>query len=472
MTNQTAILTGRDVLGGPDDVETSLANLPCTDAGQGEAIALLFGDELRYDHAASRWLTWDGIRWQPDRQGNIPRYAVDTARKRRSSSSLIFDEGQQKRFLQWNRAAENLRGINAALKLASCVSPITTSGELFDQNGWLLACSNGVIDLHTGSLLPGCQEDLISHSTNIAYDPDATCPRWESFLSEIFPGDSDLIRFIQRAVGYTLTGEMTEQCLFVCQGTGANGKSVFLSTLQKILGEYSTNTPFDTLLDHGKMVGGIPNDVAALNGARLVTASEANSGVVFNEGRIKALTGGDQVTARFLNQEFFMFKPTAKIWLATNHKPVIQGTDEAIWRRIRLIPFETHFSGEDVDRDLTAKLAKEAPGILAWAVRGCLDWQQHGLPIPQSILQASREYRHESDWLSAFLQECTVQGGNGTSPVALIYEVYRTWSIGRGDQPVTMKRLSKELKERGIISKHMRDASYYPLSLLCDEVMQ
>jgi putative DNA primase/helicase len=248
---------------------------------------------------------------------------------------------------------------------------------------WLFGVENGVIDLRTGSLRAGRQKDFITMHSDLPFDASAKAERWEQFLREIFDGNEEVIDFVQRAVGYSLTGLTSEQCFFACWGAGSNGKTTFLEMLRQVLGSYAYNAPFSMLELTAR--GSIPNDVAALVNRRLVTGSETNELSRWNEQRVKVLTGCDDITARFLYNEFFTFTPIAKFWLAFNHKPIVDDASHGFWRRVRLIPFLHRFEGAAADQDLMKKLRAESPGILAWAVRGCLKWQQEGLGIPEIV---------------------------------------------------------------------------------------
>jgi putative DNA primase/helicase len=284
--------------------------------------------------------------------------------------------------------------------------------------------------------------------TNVKFDPLAECPRWERFLSEVFAGDQELIDFIHRAVGYSLTGDTSEQCFFGCEGAGANGKSTFLEALRQVLGDYAANTPFSTLEWKGRSA--IPNDVAALAGKRFIAALETNESVQLNEARIKQLTGSDPVTARYLYREHFTFTMEGKIWLAFNHRPVVRDDSDAYWRRVRPIPFPQQFKGKRADKHLPSKLKEEAPGILAWAVRGCLAWQQHGLgELPEAVQEATDAYREESDPISEFIKErCRVDPDAQTTAAAL-WKAYTEWCNENGCSQLDRKGFATRLKERG-----------------------
>lgn len=275
---------------------------------------------------------------------------------------------------------------------------------------WLLNVLNGTIDLCTGSLRPHAREDYITRCVNVDYDPDAKCPTWERFIHQVFGGNAEIIAFVQRAVGYSLTGKIVEHVLIVLYGLGSNGKTTLIDALHYLLGpSYAKHAPTDLLL--ARRGEHHPTELATLHGARLVTAAETGEGRRLAESLVKQLTGGDPVTARRMRDDFWQFRPEFKLWLATNHRPQIRGTDHAIWRRIRLIPFDVTFHTAETgktpqqDQTLPARLREEATGILAWAVRGCLAWQSQGLGAPDAVRDATEAYRAEMDVLAMFFEE-------------------------------------------------------------------
>ena len=243
------------------------------------------------------------------------------------------------------------------------------------------------------------------------YDPKAACPVWKNFLDTVFAGDADLIRYVQKAVGYSLTGDTSEQCVFFLYGTGSNGKSTFLSTIRQVFGDYAANVQPETLMVKPSSSGGANSDIARLKSARFVTSTEPNEGMRLNEGLIKQLSGEDSVTARKLYSDEFEFLPEFKLWMGANHKPIIRGTDTGIWRRVHMIPFEVSISDEKKDKHLPGKLRGEIAGILNWAVEGYRLYASEGLKMPGAVAKAVAEYRHEMDSISQFLEECTEPGG-------------------------------------------------------------
>ena len=403
-----------------------------TDAGNAELFAELFGDVVRFNHRTKQWLVWRKYWWEEDKNGEVMRMAKIVIRLRYISAVEFAKNGEKKKLKNWALRSETLQRMEAMLKLARSEEPIADKGEGWDEDPWLLGVGNGVINLKTGELIAGKPGQKISRHIEFDYDPnillDPNHPqypkRWLKFLDEVFCNDKELIDFIHRAIGYSLTGITDEQCLFVCYGTGANGKSEFLSILHYILGNYAENTSFSTFEANGRYK--IPNDLAQLAGARLVTASETSDGVRLNESRIKCLTGGDPITARFLHQEHFTFYPTMKIWLACNHKPIVNDDSKGFWRRVHLIPFHNTFNKYD-DPNLRETLRREAPGILAWAVEGCLRWQKEGLKPPRIVKQATDEYEAENDPLKDWLTECCIINKNARLRASDGYRSYQKW---------------------------------------------
>ena len=450
-----------------DDVLKELNDLHMTDTGNAEGFALLFGDDFRYDWSRKRWLFWDGVRWSVDSYDLATQSIKEVAKSRLAAAALIDDDDSRKKMVKWALGSESRYRLKGALELAQSEPPFPASTEQFDKDPYLLGCANGVIDLRTGEFRQGRREDYIMKSTNLTYNPTAECPRWIRFLDEIFLGNTELIDFIHRAIGYSLTGDTSEQCLFICYGTGWNGKSKFLIILRALLSDSARNTPFSTFTERYRDTA--TNDLAALAGVRLVTSSEIGEGKRLNEARIKAMTGGDPITARFLYGEFFDYTPAYKVWLAVNHKPVIKGTDEGIWRRIRLIPFEACFKANP-DPYIEEKLKAELEGILRWAVEGCLKWQRERLEMVEKVKVATNEYRQESDVIAQFLDECIVETENAKVKASDLYKAYDAWCKETGEDSITANAFGRRVREKGYEKERQQDGYYYlGIGLLADD---
>jgi P4 family phage/plasmid primase-like protien len=418
-----------------------------TDMGNAQRLVECHGTNLRYCFDSGKWLTWSGRSWMADNDGQVDRFAKETVKSiycEAGCSTNISDRGNLAKHALKSEAEGRLR---AMVNLAKTESSIPVSQSMLDADPWLLNCGNGTIDLRTGQLLAHHRSNLCTKEVPIAFDPDAKCPTWTAFLNRVMADNRALVKFLQRAIGYALTGMTNEEVLFFLYGTGANGKSTFIETCRNLVGDYARQADFDTFVP--KENGHPRNDLARLAGARFVAAVEAAQGRQLSENVIKQATGRDVIAARFLYHESFEYSPQFKLFLVANHKPVIVGTDEGIWRRIRLIPFTVTIPPEERDKQLLEKLQRELPGILAWAVRGCLDWQRDGLGEPEAVWTATESYRREMDVMADFIDERCVLGADETEDAGLLYGKFREWSGASGEGAVTQKKFGAQLRERG-----------------------
>lgn len=416
-----------------------------TDTRHAEGFAARYGDVVRFDHRRKRWYFWEAPCWRPDADQAVLRLAMEYARERQRAALDIVDAERRGRAFRDALKLETRQKIDAMLTLARAVLPIADAGDRWDADPWLLACPNGVVDLKTGMLRAGRPEDRLTHLAGVPFDAAAPRDRWYAFLDDVFV-DPELIAFVQRAAGYTLTGCTGEQVLFLLEGRGANGKGTLSRAFMKVLGDYAVNMSFATL-EQGQQTT-TSNDLAALVGRRFIMASETNDGSRWNEARVKALTGCDPITARFLYGEFFTFVPVGKFWLSVNHKPGSRDDSHAFWRRMRLLKFERTFPVND---KFEPHLFEQLPGVLAWMVEGCRYWQEHGLQPPASVVEATSDYREDCDVLGDFIREaCVVDDEASVQPSAL-FQHYRSWAESRGmkDREVlTQKAFSLRMKDR------------------------
>jgi putative DNA primase/helicase len=385
-----------------------------------------------------------------DETGAVERKAKETAESIYKEAATATDPDERQALAKWAVCSESEARIRAMISLAKSEPSIAVAADQLDADTWLLNCLNGTIDLRTGELRPHQRDDLCTKQVPVEYDPDASCPRWNDFLAEIMGYKLLLASFLHRAVGYALTGDTSEQVLFLLYGTGANGKSSFLETIKAVLGDYARQADPATFL--ARKHDSVRNDVARLAGARFVSAIEAEEGKYLSEALVKSVTGGDTVAARFLYSEFFEFRPQFKIFLAANHKPLIRGTDNAIWRRVRLVPFTVTIPSDQQDKHLLEKLRAELPGVLAWAVRGCLVWQKHGLEEPKEVQAATESYRDEMDLLGGFLSECCIQGPAAWATAKDLYQAHALWCSANGEHQMGQRRFGINLAERGFQS--------------------
>ena len=438
-----------------------------TDVGNARRLVSKYGKDIRYVFGFKKWLVWDGGRWLFDEDGEIMRRTKDTVTDIYNEAKSASEAGDKKiseKFEAHAKNSQSLPRIKAAIELAQSEPGIPVSTNQLDNNNYILGVSNGVINLKTGALREPRREDLITKCATVAYDPNASAPIFMSFLKRIMNGNSAMISFIQRAVGYSLTGATDEQCLFFLHGSGSNGKSTLLNVIRELLGDYALQCPAETLMV--KQGGGsIPNDIARLRGARMVATSETEEGRRFAEVMIKQLTGNDTIAARFLFGEYFEFVPNFKIWLAANHKPVIRGDDYAIWRRIRLIPFAVTISPEEKDGKLPEKLKAEYPGILAWAVEGCLEWQRLGLTPPQEVRAATEEYKSEMDLIGKWIEECCNDIPHVSATAKALYTNYKSWVEDNGGYPLSSTKFGLKLRDRGYTKGKSSTTIYHGIGL-------
>jgi putative DNA primase/helicase len=402
-----------------------------------EALALLFAEkhcgELRYTHTWGRWHRFDGMRWNDD----ATLLAFDHARHLcRAAAATVRSPSEKKEAASAKKRA-------AVISLAREDRRLAATSDQWDSDPYMLNTPAGVIDLRTHKQRPSQASDYFTKATVVA--PAGDCPRWHQFLEEITGSDRDLAKFLQRVAGYALTGDTKEHSLFFLYGTGANGKSVFLFTLAGILGDYHRVAPIETFT--ASIGERHPTELAMLRGARLVTAIETEEGRRWAESRIKALTGGDRITARFMRQDFFEYTPQFKLLIAGNHKPSLRTVDEAIRRRFHLIPFTVTIPVNQRDPDLTETLKSEWPGILQWALDGCAAWRKDGLAPPEAVTKATAAYLEAEDAVSAWLEERCAHEGEDT--LARLYASWRAWAELNGEHPRTNKWLSQALEARG-----------------------
>lgn len=422
------------------------------------------GSGVRYSEEVGFFLLENGVWRRDDRQAvrthaqavadlvkNLAAEATEVA----EASQQPVDKQRAARMRRYAAHAQTSRGLDAMLRELQAVEGVPANVNDFDRHPDLLACRNGVVDLRTGELRPHDPTLLLTRRVDLDYDPEARAPRWDAFLQEVFPAYPDLPAFMHRLIGYGITGHTTEQAFAVLWGTGANGKSVFTDTLTEVFREFTVTTPFSTFEDRSG--SGIPNDLAALKGARLVMAAEGEQGRPMAESVLKRVTGRDLISARFMRKEFFEFRPTFLLLLATNFKPSFRGQDEGLWRRVKLIPWERYFAPEERDHRLGEKLLREAPGILAWAVRGAREWYAHGLQDPEVIRTSTREYRETSDALAGFLPGLFVRDDKaGRVEGKTLFDAYLQWADEENlpaRERWTRRTFFGALEERGLTKR-------------------
>ncbi|MGN0648464.1 MAG: phage/plasmid primase, P4 family [Oscillospiraceae bacterium] len=441
------------------------------DTGNAERLFDAFGDMLRFCYTDKKWLYYYEGKWYTDNIGYI-RQLADSATMLQEQERVLYahDEDMLKAFDRHLKKSRSFACKTAMIREAEHYAPILPQN--LDRNKSVIGAKNGIIDLRTGALLPHDREAYLTKQCPFVYNPDAPAPKlWLQFLSDIFDNDPYMLEYIHKCVGYSLTGSTSEQCAFFLFGTGRNGKSTFLEIVRGILGDYATNIQPQTIMVNPKSGNAPSSDIARLKGARLVTSVEPNEGMRLDEGLLKQLTGDDVVTARKMFSEEFEFKPEFKLWMATNHKPLIRGTDTGIWRRIHLIPFEVQIQPDKLDKHLKYKLVKEAEGILKWAVQGCLKWQNEGLTMPKKVLDAVREYQHEMDVISAFIDACCVTG-EGETKASKLYAVYAKWAEEHNEYLMSSTKFGTEMSKRFERNKTKAGLCYRGVVVGTDEFME
>ena len=442
------------------DIPVNGAQPLFTEYGNAQRLVEWHKDDLHYNYDWKGWIVYmDGV-WSSKHQGAVMRHAKATVKQMyRDASTLAAnaakEEDDLKRvematasdaLLKWAKQSESRKTLEATIALAESEPGIPIESKHLDTHHMLFNCKNGTIDLTTGELREHSRKDLLTKIAEVSYDADAKCPQWLTFLDRIMGGDAGLIGYLQRAMGYSLTGVDTEHCLFVLHGTGRNGKSTFLGTFMDLMGDYARKGPSDLLLS--KKNESHPTERSILHGTRFVPCIETEEGRRMDENMVKELTGGDVVSTRRMREDFWDFKPTHHLWLGTNHKPNVRGTDIAIWSRLRLVPFIVTIPLSERDKDLAEKLKLEWPGILNWAIEGCLEWQRNGLQEPPGVIRATDSYQKEQDILGTFLTDSVVADPEAKVKASDLYEAYTTWAKASGERTIAKRAFGLALEER------------------------
>ena len=430
-----------------DNAARAAAFAPLSDLGNGIRFAQRERGRLIYNGDAGAWYSFDGGRWRIDKACATMQAAKRCALGILADAAAISNDEVAEAVGKWAARSQSIDKLGAMAKLAATEPGMMIRETDFDRDPWALNVANGIVDLRCGSLGPHDPDRRCSKQSPIEYDVFATAPTWARFVDWAFDGDKALIDFVQRCVGYSLTASTRDHIFLFLYGSGANGKSTFLGALLELLGDYGGQASPDLLIETRYQTH--PTQIADLCGRRCVVGSEVAEGAGFDEVKLKWLTGGDRIKARYMRRDFFEFAPTHKLWLAGNHKPRVRGTDRGIWRRMRLVPFTRTLAPADIDPDLPLKLRAELPGILTWAVDGAVRWFERGLETPAAVEAATADYRREEDTFGLFLDECTAPDAFAKPPKARLRSVYEGWCSRHGHKALSPRAVKARLIERG-----------------------
>lgn len=465
-------------------VEELVATSPrCTDAGNADAFVRRHGSGFRYVLGWQKWIAWNGRRWEIEgAEGRVIQAALLSVREDYALAKLEITAAEEelriarvagekdkvedledrlrfKRYvLKWHEQSQNVSRLNAIRTLLQ--SSLVINHDQLDTHPTLFNAPSGTVDLTTGEVLDHDREHMLTQMSPIEYDPHATCPVWEEFLETSLGRDGAMINYLQRVVGFSITGSTQEHVLLFFYGGGNNGKSTFFTTLLSALGDdYGCAAPPDLLFMPRGVGAPHPTEIASLYGKRVASCAELGDGQKLDEAKVKRITGGDPIRCRRMHEDWWTFTPTHTIFMSGNHKPNVSGVDNGIWRRVKLIPWTVMIADADIDKALPSKLLAELPGILAWAVRGCLEWQRIGFSEPELVKAATAEYRRESDLVGQFLEANTVCDSEGRLALRTLRERYESWCKDNGYETLGGRRFNERLRERGAVKCSVRQGA-------------
>lgn len=444
-----------------------------TDKYNASLLVQHFGDRIRFNPDRQSWFVWNGSYWEEDKRGFVLNYAAEIGNIIRRDAMLIDDAEKRSARVKWGDAARNLGRMTAMLKIGQAESELVALSSEFDRNPMLFNVKNGILDLDTGILDLPKKEELITKCAGTHYDPRATAPTFHAFLNKVLP-DAEVRRYVQKALGYSLTGLTTEEVFFILYGMiGQNGKSTLMGVVSQVLGDYAMHASKESFIKQRNQQ--IRQDLAHMDGARLITTSEPETGDHLDSSIIKDLTGGDLIRARFLYGREFQFKPQGKLFMNTNHLPAVNALDPALWRRIRVIPFEVRISDEERDNSLKDRLRDyELPGVLNWLLEGVMLWQREGLEPPAAVAKAGADYRRNNDSTTEFVEDACVVDPKGTATISRqsLYAAYSDWCRTMGYRRAEIADFHRALVERGIAPVQKYGAKHWlGISLRQDDAL-
>ena len=431
-----------------------------SDVGNAERLISLHGKDIKFNVNSGKWYVWNGVNWELDNSFKVENLYRTVLRRFQNaipniniSDDEIATKKQQEKAKSFVLRNETDGKIKSVLNQAKTFKGINFMES--DKDDYLFNTPNGTINLRDLTQKKHDRKDLITQCSNYSFNRENDkCPNWMAFLNRIFCGDQELINYVQKAVGYSLTGDMREQCLFMLWGGGANGKSTFVKALEDIMGSYAATIKGETLMEKNGQ-DGARGDLARLTNKRVVIASELQEGQVFNEPLLKVLSAGETLPVRFMYQEEFMLKPKFKLWIMTNKKPKVKGNDHGIWRRWRMIPFKYKFTEKEKDPNFyEEKLKPELEGILLWAITGYQMWKEQGFEAPKEVMEAVEDYKMDMDQVARFIEDCCKVGEGYECTGSAMYDEYINWCIAEGENyKMTNHKLARDLKEKGFVNK-------------------
>ena len=434
-----------------------------TDAGNAEMLADMLRGQYLYIPEQKAWYRYNGKVWEEDVSNQIIQDIIKCLRQAQKEALNISDDDKREKTMKWLLSSESQAKIKAALNLMESIPFMCARINQFDRDDMLLNVQNGTVDLRTGELREHNREDYLTKICNVGYNPDAKSALFEIFLDEITEGNQAKKLYLQKLSGYCCTAKISEEEFYQAKGSGQNGKTKLFETIKYCLGSYAVTASPDILMQ--KDMTSIPNDIARLQGVRLVIMSEPDPGKRFSDNAIKSLTGGDTIIARFLHKEYFEFTMKAKMVMLTNHEIKAIGTDHGLWRRIVVIPFTYQVPEEKKDKHLQEKLIADAEAVLAWMIQGCLLWQKEGLQQPQELIEVKDEYRKAQDAVGLFLEECCTEDAKSRVSAADLYKAYIQWCQDTGEYEISQRQFGTRLREKGYTSLKSNSIYWCGLSL-------
>ncbi|MBT6940138.1 MAG: hypothetical protein HN994_07075 [Candidatus Marinimicrobia bacterium] len=434
-----------------------------SDTGNAHLLASLHSPKMRYNHTEKKWFVWNGQYWEKDKKRERYNYAEDVSKIRQSNSMSIRDNTEKMKAFNFGVRSGDKNKIESMLSIASTLPKFATSSEDWDKDELLFQCNNGVLFLSDGSFAKGKPDFMIGQCSGVNYVPNAECPVFDQFLLDIMDGDEELTEYLLMCLGYSMSGLTDEQCMFILNGEGANGKSVLLDLMSHIYGDYTVHTRFDAFLK--KYNSTSTNDLARLSKARMVTANESGVGKNWDEERIKEITGGDKITARFMYAEYFEFRSKIKLWCATNNLPKTDDLTDAFWRRMVVFPFDRQFKGVNRKPNILEELKRESSGILNRLYQGFQQWSKESLKNPPPrVVDAIKEYKAESDVVTRWVEMADVKRNDSYDTISAkqLYQSFKDWfEKNETGKPISQIAFGKGMKSKGMGSEKISGNRFY-----------